>query len=348
MGRLPTKNLNLPPHMRARQQKSGKVYYYYDLGGKPRKELPLGSDYIEAVRKWAELEESSLAPVNNLLTLKSVSDRYLRDVLPRKAARTQKDNLLELGNLLLFFGADFPIDAIEPLHVRQFLDHRKASPVRANREKALLSHIFNMAREWGITSKANPCAGVKGHTETGRTVYIEDGIFNAVYECACQPIQDAMDIAYLTGQRFSDTLKMSETDLRDGFLLVDQGKTGKRLRIEVSGMLSTVIARIKARKESYKVHTLRLICNEHGAPIRLQALQVRFQKARAKAIEKYPKLKDDIGNFQFRDLRAKAGTDKLESTENIVEAQRLLGHSTVQMTEHYVRDRRGDFVTPTK
>lgn len=40
---------------RARPQKSGKVFYYMDIGGKPRKEIPLGSDYVLAIRKWSEL-----------------------------------------------------------------------------------------------------------------------------------------------------------------------------------------------------------------------------------------------------------------------------------------------------
>jgi hypothetical protein len=44
MGRTPTKNLNLPPKMRARQ-KPGGIYYYYDTGKKPRKEIPLGKNY---------------------------------------------------------------------------------------------------------------------------------------------------------------------------------------------------------------------------------------------------------------------------------------------------------------
>ncbi|BBE09978.1 integrase family protein [Mycoavidus cysteinexigens] len=52
--------------------------------------------------------------------------------------------------------------------------------------------------------------------------------------------------------------------------------------------------------------------------------------------------------FQFRDLRAKAGTDKeVGSGGNIREAQALLGHSSVAMTEHYVR-KRGRVVGPTK
>lgn len=40
---------------RARVQKSGKTYYYFDTGGKPRRETPLGPDYVLAVKKWADL-----------------------------------------------------------------------------------------------------------------------------------------------------------------------------------------------------------------------------------------------------------------------------------------------------
>jgi hypothetical protein len=40
--------------MRARVQKSGRVFYYYDLGGKPRRELPLGNDYTLALKKYTE------------------------------------------------------------------------------------------------------------------------------------------------------------------------------------------------------------------------------------------------------------------------------------------------------
>lgn len=119
MGRTPTKNLNLPPRMRKRKQRSGRIYYYYDTGGKPRKEIPLGSDYVEAVQKWAGLEADAtvLAPS---MTFRDAALRYIHEILPTKSVITQRDNLKELDNLYEFFD-DPPamLDVIEPIHVRQ-------------------------------------------------------------------------------------------------------------------------------------------------------------------------------------------------------------------------------------
>lgn len=50
--------------------------------------------------------------------------------------------------------------------------------------------------------------------------------------------------------------------------------------------------------------------------------------------------------FQFRDLRAKSGTDKDEQF-GLEVARQLLGHKTAQMTSHYVRNRKGKLVAPT-
>ncbi|CAI8900122.1 hypothetical protein EMIT0215P_30355 [Pseudomonas serboccidentalis] len=52
--------------------------------------------------------------------------------------------------------------------------------------------------------------------------------------------------------------------------------------------------------------------------------------------------------FQMRDLRAKAGTDKAESSGDILQARDQLGHTTVVMTEQYIRNRKGKKVMPTK
>jgi len=76
-------------------------------------------------------------------------------------------------------------------------------------------------------------------------------------------------------------------------------------------------------------------------PLSKGQLRSRFDAARARAC--VPK-----AAFQFRDLRAKAGTDKADASADIRQAQRQLGHSSVVMTETYTRKRKGDRVTPTK
>lgn len=330
MGRKPSKNFNLPPRMRKRL-KGKQIYYYYDKGGKPRKEIPLGKDYAIAVQEWARLEADSIPKNVEVITFRYAAERYQREVIPTKAYRTQKDNLLQLNFLYKFFDKPpVPLDLIKPKNIKQYLDWRgKTSKVQANREKSLFSHIWNCAREWGYTDLPNPCAGIKGFREDPRDVYVTDSDFKAIYDKASQPVKDFMDLLYLTGQRPSDVLKMSRADLKDGILYIRQNKTKTPLRMAVEGELKAVIDRIAARN----VTSLRLIVAEDGQPLTLHGMQARFKKLGA--------------TFQLRDLRAKAGTDKAESAGDIRQAQKQLGHSTVTMTETYVRAR-GEKVKPTK
>ncbi|HCF3157280.1 TPA: integrase [Pseudomonas aeruginosa] len=297
MGRRPTKPGSIP---RLRERRRGdKIYYYYDLGGKPRKELSLGTDYGLAITEYARLERARTADAKlaETLTFRYVAQRYFIDVVPTKSPTTQKDNARELKQLLAFFD-DPPaaIGDIEPKHIKQYLIFRRSAPVRANREISLFSAIWNYAREMGYTKLAKPCSGVKRNRERGRDVYVEDDLYAVVYEAADQGLKDAMDLSYLTAQRVADTLKMDERDIRDGTLAIRQGKTLAKRRID------------KAREAA-------------GIP---------------------------KSAFQFRDLRAKGGTDTAESSGDILQARDQLGHTTVTMTEHYIRDRKDKKVKPTK
>ncbi|UPT39728.1 hypothetical protein LT107_14370 [Pseudomonas amygdali pv. loropetali] len=191
--------------------------------------VPLGGDLDKARLKWAELEAK--AKPDDLKIMKGIFDRYERDIIPKKAARTQKDNKAELKRLRKGFESA-PIDAITPSMVAQYRDARTAK-TRANREIALLSHVYNMAREWGFTDRENPCAGVRKNKEKVRDYYANDMVWAAVYGQAPQELKDAMDLAYLTGQRPADVIAMNRGDIEGDYLNVQQGKTGKRLRIQM-------------------------------------------------------------------------------------------------------------------
>lgn len=105
--------------------------------------------------------------------------------------------------------------------------------------------------------------------------------------------------------------------------------------------MTKVLARIRARKAGYKVRSTALVVNESGQRLGYDDLRQRFYAAReAAGVDKTA--------FQFRDLRATAGTDTAESSSNIRQTQRQLGHKSIQMTEHYVRERKGGKVGPTR
>jgi integrase len=327
MGRHKEQFKDLPTRLCARTRR-GKVLYYYRAGTVYE---PLGSDRVTALRIWAE-RENTTAPGS----FKDAADRYRKDVLPSKAAKTVHEQGKQLDALVTAFG-HIPVGQITPQHVRQYLDQRTAK-IAGNREIALLSHVYNRAREWGLTAGENPVRGVTKNKERPREVYVTDAMFAAVYAHADEVLRDAMDLALLIGQRVADVLGTRRTDIRDGHLEVRQEKTGKPLRIEVTPELDRIITRATTRKR--KAASLQyILADDHGKPLTYAMLRNRFEAAREKA-------KDDAGDawthWQFRDIRAKTASD----SESLAAAQDTLGHASASTTRRVYR--RGEKVKPLR
>jgi integrase len=341
--------MNPMRHFRVRTQKSGRTFYYFDKGGKPRKEIPLGPDYVMAVRKWSELmAEDALADVS---TFEQLAARYELEVIPLKAKSTQATQRGDMKKLREFFtdkgtAESAPLAEITPKHIRALLDRNKATPTTANRLKRLFSHMFNKAREWDYTERANPVTGVRGFELDKREVYVTDEVFRLVRNQGEAPLQDAMDLAYLTGQRPSDVLKLTERDVVDGMLAVKQGKTKAKRRIRIEGELAVLMARITARKAGYKVWSANLAVNTRGLALTKQTLRTAFEAARDAAAIANPKLAEEIRAMWFYDLRAKAADDVSDDHGDQAAAD-LLGHGNVATTKkHYLR--KGKIVPPTR
>lgn len=335
MGRKPTVNLNLPKGIRARKRtrKNGVVvtYYFYDSrtpDGK-RKEIPLGTDYVLAVQEWAKLEAEKI-PQGSEATLGTVVERYKVGVLPKNAKGTQGQKLQHLKKLIQFFGADAPLAAIEPKHIRQYLDFRQSAPKLANNEIATFSNIWNCAREWGYTDRENPCRGVKRYPTGKRKVYVEDQIYELVYQAADEQIRDMMDIAYLIGQRPVDVVKLHSDHIYNGILHITQQKTKTQQQFEIVGKLAEIINRRLPANGGY------LFCNKWGNQLKRQTLSTWFRELREKLMEEHPELKYELNTFQFRDLRAKSATD-IFLASSLEDASKQLGHKSENMTLTYIR-----------
>lgn len=343
-------NRNLPPRMkiRIRTLKSGKQWigYYYDgrENGK-RKEIPLGTDLEEAKVKWAEYEKKSVpVKIRKKNTLGYLFDLYLERIAPQKSPRTQSDYKDEINQLRKVF-EDAPINAIKPQHIAQYRDARTAK-VRANREMARLSHIYNTAIEWGM-AETNPVQGVRKNKEKPRDYYAEDEVFEAVLKHASSELKDIMGIAYLTGQRPADVIKVKVKDITQDHLLIGQNKTGHKLRIKLNTdkgrtALGLLIDNILKRKKDHHPNLVTI----NGIGITYAMRRSRFDEAREKATQEAlannnEELSEQIKKFQFRDLRPKAATDM----DDINLASKLLGHTKQQITE-LIYIRKGQEVEP--
>lgn len=161
----------------------------------------------------------------------------------------------------------------------------------------------------GYTDLPNPCEGIKGYSLAKRTVYITDEVFASVHTHASDPLPDAMDLAYLTGQRPADALRMTEHDIIDGHLIITRERTKQPLRIVTSGKLGDLLKRIQARKDTFNIVTAALLVNMHGKRMTPAVLRNHFDRARDLAAEKHPAMAPDIKAFWFYDLRAKAADD---------------------------------------
>lgn len=332
---------DLPPRMlrRTKTLKSGKVWvgYYYngrDEAGR-RKEIPLGGDLAEAKKKWAELEGK---PVSRVITMGTVFDRYEREILPEKSVNTQKSYSQAMTTLRKVF-SDAPVDQIYPHHIARYRDARR-NKTSIRIEIAVFSSAFDYAREWGYTDRENPCRGIKKPAYKPRDFYADKTIWDAIYTHAVPELRDAMDIAYLTGQRPGDVLKMQHSDIQDGALVLRQQKTGKKLRILLAGTeLEKVIGRIRRKK----IAGFYLVSTETGQPLSFAMLRHRWETAREKAAAAYPEIAEKLKQFQFRDIRAKAASD----IQDLKDATTLLGHSEQELTETVYR-RLGKTARPTR
>lgn len=326
-----TINVNLPDnvYLRLIKRKSGKIVRRYTYRLTDKKELELGTDYNKACLTAAKLNlERDIK--SERITFSLVAKRYKEEVISQKKSSTAENNLKRLVPLLQFF-SNAPIDEIEPRHIQEYMQRRKATPGAANNEFALFSHIWRHARIWGYTNIPSPTECVPKFPIKKREIYVEDHIYSLVYAEADQIIRDLMDLAYLTGQRPVDVVNIRKEHIFDGHLHIVQQKTEAKIRIQLVGKLKEILLR-RINECNGDI----LFTTKKGEKLNARKLGKRFIVFREKAAKKNLEFAEQILAFQFRDLRAKSGTDRALSQGEDA-ARQQLGHTSVQMTKTYIR-----------
>lgn len=259
-------------------------------------------------------------PVGPITTLSDCFDRYLQEVLPSLAPRTQKDYRRHIAKLRATFGHMRP-DELIPRDIGRFLDRLKGK-IQANRQVAVLSAIYSkMVGRWYCAEK-NPCLHVERNPSKKRTRYVTDAEYEAVYRLASPRVQIMMELALRTYQRQGDLLTLKWEQVTPEGVLFRQSKTGKRLRVKRAPKLDLALER--ARKLLPHLPREYVVRTRKGGPYTSEGFRACWQRLMKRAMRSgaLPE------RFTFHDLRAKAVSD----TKEIQKAFEGAGHTNMAMT----------------
>lgn len=303
--------------------------YYYVTSAPVRKWIKLDKDLAKAKLLWAQLESGkplggSFFPA--LLQQWLSSDQYTS--LAEATKRTYQ-TLIDLLPKVF----DGPMEAIKPMHVARFMDAHE-SKSQANLGRVILSNVFDFAIRRGIIDCQNAAKMVPKFTIKGRDRYLTDEEFDRIRENGNDVVKVAMDIAYLTGARITDVLKIRLADCQEEGLFVEQHKTGKRQLFTWTDDLREAIAR--ARKLPRPIRGLLLLCTNRGKPYTYSAFYTIWSGACARA---------GVENVRFHDIRGKAATEAKQQGQDY---QALLGHASKSMSDRYIKRREIERVEPVK
>lgn len=221
---------------------------------------------------------------------------------------------------------------IERRHVISWRDQwaEAFTPHRANYTVRVLSILMEQAKDMGLLTKAdeNPCRGVKAlkYEKRDRQPWPETKVaaFRKAYPYETRE-RLLFELCIGTGQRIGDVLKMRWSDIEDGGIKVQQGKTGKALWVPLTDHLSAALA--AAERRALFILTKDMTKTRRPGPWAYRGASDAMRAAR-KAI--------GAEGYDIHALRYSAAVELVKSgcSDELVAA--VTGQS-LKMVEHYTR-----------
>lgn len=319
----------------SRKRKSGKVvtYYFFDRRGFGEADIPLGTDFDQAVAKWRDIKDNRPSIVG---TLEEAFAAWEEQQLPAYANKeTRKGYAKSLRQIRPVFGPA-TWDQVDLPTLKGYLRARTAK-TQGNREMSLLSLIWNWSRTEGFTTLPWPAAGMERsrwkNAETPRRMKVADEVWDAIRAEGDQVLKDCMDLGATTAMRLTDctTVLLPRGDV----LHLEASKTGKEAEWDLN--LSATLPELIARRRALQADHLMLLSTPAGEPVNLRMLRYRWDTAREHAAVKAGLANDEemvaaIRAMWLRDARKRAA----QKSGSLEEAADLLQHSDKRLTErHY-------------
>ncbi|HEJ9180347.1 tyrosine-type recombinase/integrase [Serratia marcescens] len=344
------KHKDLPPNL----YESGGNYQWRD----PRdgRRYGLGRDKTAAINEAVEANLMIYKMQNkvrladrlqgaDVLTLSEHLDRYFLILKKRDlAATTLKQRELQIGYIKEKMG-DLLLSRVTTKDIADMMNSytEQGKKATAGKMRQILNDAFNEAIAAGVL-KENPVTPTKApanKVQRSRLIISEYRQILAEVGDSEPWVKNMFDLALVTGQRREDLAAMKFRDIHDGFLWVEQIKTGARVSLPLSLsipeenlVLEEVISRCRSSGvvSKYLLHTTR--GTTKGCGLKPGTLSKGFSTARDRTDLKWQGKEPSL--HEIRSLSTRLYTD-LYGKEV---AQAIMGHKTAAMTDLY-RDTRG-------
>ncbi len=236
--------------------------------------------------------------------------------------RSWKRDQTSLNNLKPFFKgmnlSEITSALIEKYKAKRLKDG--AAETTINRELTCLKTIYNKANEWGRTDN-NPASSIKNFKENNKIQIILNPIeIENLIDAAPEHLKPIIIIAVQTGMRRGEilALKWKNINFRKGYIEIEDSKSGESRKVPMN---STVYETLKGLDKSHAYIF-------YNPKTRKNIIEIKrsFTTAREKA---------GLNKVRFHDLRHTAATRMCELGVPLKIVSKILGHSTIKMTERY-------------
>lgn len=312
--------------------------WYTDVNGKRRKKSTGTGRKSEAIKYLAAFKPNPKSPAVSKITLSSFRDEYTKY---SKGAHTNKttNHYRTAFNEFIRITGDISIMSITVRHVESFIAIKKheASAWTAAKYHSALSTAFKTAIRWELIPENVFTRVKKPRIAEVRPAFFSREQFNELISVIdVREIRDIAIFGVCTGMRLGEIIALRWQDVdsvRRVINVLNYGnfttKTKKSRTIPMSKYLCRLVDLRRGIVPPMVIGLTRTdrVFHDRGKPWREEKLSGKFKKYVRKA-----GLPEDL---KFHSLRHTFASWLVQSGVSLYEVSRLLGHSTVKMSEKY-------------
>ena len=310
----------------------------YRVHGRRKRETVYGSQTLAKEvlhRRLTEISEGTWLDRKQIqrTTIGELAQRYCDLISARKRGGAREG--YRLRNLAKQFGGraelregkwffeggrtvgELTREAIEQWHASK----GGTSPVNADRELALLRHMFSCALEWKML-RENPARGIRLFKRKNRRLrYLTREEINLLLKNLCGVVRLIVLTALHTGMRRGELLALKWTDIDwlAGSIHVRKSKNGEDRFVPIDSVLAAELKSWHRLKRSEFVFAW-----SDGRAVR--DFRETFNSALSKS---------KIADFRFHDLRHTFASHFMMNGGDLFTLKEILGHKTILMTQRY-------------